>query len=395
MSKDKPILWYSDGMHVLSGFGKVTRNVVLRLANLGWKIICYNRELLYGHAYLGNVLNLASAGEGTEALLIPMYCKFFNIEYMITLYDCWAMKWIDKVLEQVPKLKWFAYEPIECPLDESMEQKVKPLEKATKIIAMSQFGFRELLKLFPEDKLAYIPHGVDTKLYRILPDEERRKARESFGFSEHHVVFGFIGVNWGDRKGIPELMKAFSIFIENNPDARKEVYLLMWTNEAPAEGKSYGIFQLAKKYGITSNVKVPEWQPPQLFYMENDMVTVYNVIDCFVTCSRGEGFGLPTLEAHACGRPVIAPKNSTFPELVVTSELLCRVVTTVVPITYPPHGEFPIVDVYDVADKMAKVYNNVHYYRKIAHSIREKVLMYDYDVIVKKYWVPFLEKNIE
>jgi len=386
------ILWYSDGMHINSGFGKVTRYVCRFLAQQGFDIMCFNRQLFGGNIVIMGVPNVGTMGTGSEEYLIPQYFEVFERDTLITLMDIWYMKWIRKVIKYPKVKRWIPYVPVHCELKHELRPEVEPLYHCYKAIAMSKFGYEQLKKVLPPEDVVYIPHGVDTNIYKPLPEEKRKEVRKILGISDDDFVFGFCGVNLGDRKGIPELIKAFSIFLENNPDAKKDCKLLLWTNITYREGSTFDILLLLDIYKVRDYTKVPRFQPPQLFYDELFMRDFYNAIDVYVTNSRAEGFGLPLLEAQACGKPCIAPNNTAQRELVEGHGWLVKEVTKLVLLTSPTHGEFSIPDVYDMVDKMVEAYNKDSLREHYAKKSLEFARQYDWNIILHKYWLPFMRK---
>ena len=55
---------------------------------------------------------------------------------------------------------------------------------------------------------------------------------------------------------------------------------------------------------------------------DEDLPAIYNMCDLFVFPSMHEGFGLPPLEAMACGAPVLASRNSSLPEVMGRDDLM-------------------------------------------------------------------------
>ncbi len=70
------------------------------------------------------------------------------------------------------------------------------------------------------------------------------------------------------------------------------------------------IFEMVKKLNLKKDVIFTGYVP------EEDLPAIYNAADLFVYPSLYEGFGLPPLEAMACGTPVITSNTSSFPEVV-------------------------------------------------------------------------------
>ncbi len=307
---------------------------------------------------------------------------------LITHWDVWVLHGLIG-----RPINWVPYVPIDAPLDDYTIE-INIVLKAPNvraIIAQSKFGYNEIKKIVGDDKpVYYIPHGVNTSLFK--PIEDRGRVKVDFGMDKDAFVFGFVGNNDSDRKDIPGLLKAFSIFRENNKDA-KDAYLIMWSGVKPAAGRAYDLVRLAKRYRIDNKVLFPVEQSPTLFYDESFMVNVYSAMDWFVTMSSGEGFGLPILEAMACGTPVIAGDHSAHHELVSSGKpqprgILVKAKYIRPTLWTPTHQEYSFIDPYDFAEAMAKAYNeDWGKYSKNARAFAEK---YDWGDIIKQ-WVMTLE----
>lgn len=112
------------------------------------------------------------------------------------------------------------------------------------------------------------------------------------------------------RKNITTLVQAYALL----PQELKERYqlVIVWTHSLLADELSKKLEQL----GVAEHVRFLRQ------VSTDDLVLLYNLASLFVFPSLYEGFGLPLLEAMACGVPVIASNNSSIPEVVGEAALL-------------------------------------------------------------------------
>jgi glycosyltransferase involved in cell wall biosynthesis len=185
------------------------------------------------------------------------------------------------------------------------------LKDANLILAMSKFGYNQLIKWFPLYKIHYIPHGVDTTIYRPYTTDERKILREKRGLREDDFVFLSVVANAGIRKRIPVLLEILRSVIQQH----KNVYLFLFSNFDVPYWAGYDLISLIHEYNIVDNVFIPDKSTFKQPHSVQEMVDLYNMADCYISTSQGEGFALPILEGLACGLPAIVPNNSTMPEL--------------------------------------------------------------------------------
>lgn len=164
------------------------------------------------------------------------------------------------------------------------------------IIAISEFGKTELAKYFGYDKLHLLYNGVDTTFFKS--DIEQK-------FKKGSPQFLFVG-NLYKHKNIEELLFAVKLLTENYP--RIHLYVV-------GEGSCYQhLKQLISDLRLENYVeligRVPRFILP--YY--------YASCDVYVTPSRWELFGLPLLEAMACGKPVVASSIPSHIELLTKSK---------------------------------------------------------------------------
>jgi glycosyltransferase involved in cell wall biosynthesis len=238
--------------------------------------------------------------DGTNIPLIAQYANQFD--YVFTFWDIWRLE------ERFPREKWVAYVPISL---ESISDNLLKVLKDTKYqIAMSRYG-EKLLREAGFDPF-YAPHGVDMTKFRINP-EGRERFRRSLGIDDDTFLIGSVGWNYeNDRKGYMPLIVAFKDFLERHP--KSALYLHTGLSGAP-------LVETAR------NLKVPVHFPNQLSYYlnhynEDYLCDVYNGMDVFCLPTKGEGFGIPTVEAQACGTPVILSDNTTSMELCQSGGLI-------------------------------------------------------------------------
>ena len=145
----------------------------------------------------------------------------------------------------------------------------------------------------PENKIHVIPLGVDTSVFHPGVSDIQLNTKKSFKFL---FVGGTIY-----RKGIDTLLKAYA----EEFTADDDVCLIV---------KDFGVDSVYE--GMTSERLIQEFgnrpNSPEIVYITSDMsagqlAQLYKTCHCLVHPYRGEGFGLPILEAMACGTPAIVP----------------------------------------------------------------------------------------
>ncbi len=177
--------------------------------------------------------------------------------------------------------------------------------RAAHIITISESVRREvieLLKVAPS-KVTAIPLGVASNM-RPLPSDEVTEWRKAHNLPERFVMY--LGT-LEPRKNLPLLLKAFAQWRQAEPQAAEGVKLVL----GGGKGWLYEeIFQLVESLALQSVTIFPG------YIAEEDLPLWYNSAQGFVYPSVYEGFGLPPLEAMACGCPVITSNTSSLPEVV-------------------------------------------------------------------------------
>jgi glycosyltransferase involved in cell wall biosynthesis len=176
----------------------------------------------------------------------------------------------------------------------------KNIKRVDKIIVDSNFIKQEAINLFgvPEDKLIPIYLGVDKDIFKPYPLEELQDVKIKYALPENFILF--VG-SIEPRKNIEGLLKAYICLKERTKDDLKLVLVGFkgWKNNK--------IMELIKK--IKEDIIYLGYLP------DAELGKLYNLATAFAYPSIYEGFGLPPLEAMACGCPVITSNIASLPEV--------------------------------------------------------------------------------
>ncbi|XRP97070.1 glycosyltransferase family 4 protein [Methanocaldococcus sp. 16A] len=175
------------------------------------------------------------------------------------------------------------------------------LKVTDKIIAISHHTKNDIIKHFkiPEDKIRVI-HLAANENYRPLKENEINKIKQKYNLNDPFILY--VGT-LEPRKNILNLLKAFYKLKKQGIKHK-----LVITGK---KGWKYrNIFELIDKLNLQKEVIFTGYVP------DEDLPGLYNAADLFVYPSLYEGFGLPPLEAMACGTPVITSNTSSLPEVV-------------------------------------------------------------------------------
>jgi glycosyltransferase involved in cell wall biosynthesis len=177
----------------------------------------------------------------------------------------------------------------------------RTLKFADKIIAVSEQTKKDLINIMtvPEEKIKVVYEAVNERFIQM----DKVYCRDSL--IRYNITAPFILYvgTLEPRKNIPTLIKAFYKIKKSGID-----YKLVIAGKRGWDYKE--IFDIIKNLRLQTDVIFTGYVP------EEDLPILYNAADLFVYPSLYEGFGLPPLEAMACGTPVITSNVSSLPEVV-------------------------------------------------------------------------------
>jgi len=177
----------------------------------------------------------------------------------------------------------------------------KVIAAAQRIIAISNFTKNEILSFFPktaEGKIAVIYEGANKRYAKI-----GREKIDAFKIKYNlHKPFLLSVSTIEPRKNLPNILSAFSLIKDKIGHDLVLVGQYGW--------KSKQIYNLIHEKKINDRVKFLGFIPIE------ELPSAYNSADLFIYIPSYEGFGLPPLEAMACGCPVIVSDVASLPEVV-------------------------------------------------------------------------------
>ncbi len=174
------------------------------------------------------------------------------------------------------------------------------VRRARRIVAVSEYTRLETERLLgvPRERIVVLYEGVDAD-FRPLPPEEVEAFRRRKGLPARYLLY--VG-NLEPRKNLPRLIRAYSRVSRQYPHALVLAGPRGWGDEE--------LLALVERLGLAERVLLPGFIPRQ------ELSLWYNGAEVFVYPSLYEGFGLPPLEAMACGTPVLVSSAASLPEVV-------------------------------------------------------------------------------
>ena len=184
--------------------------------------------------------------------------------------------------------------------------KIKQLKNADACLAISEFAAQEALQHLPalQGKVTTISTAIDAQFARSELSEKNQSAvLEKFGI---HRAFVLYTGGADERKNLSRLIQAYAEL----PSAIRSSTQLVFAGRMADHFVSQ-LQGFAKQAGLAPH----EWVLTG-FVLDQELVVLYTQCHCFVFPSWQEGFGLPALEAMACGAPTITANTSSLPEVV-------------------------------------------------------------------------------
>ena len=367
------MLIHSNAPTTLTGYGTQTALFAPRVRDLGYDItLNVPMSMTMCPITWNGMVMLGAAGDPLGNDLLPSRAQRYDIT--LTLCDLFGLFPCSAQLAGRKLIHWM---PVDC--EPMGERDIATLRATGGVpVAMSRFGYEQIRREGFEP--LYVPHGVDPAIFKPGEDPAARAAyRAARGIGPETFVIGLAAVNKPDsRKGLDQQMQAFAIFHQRHPDS------VLFMHTFPKGG--WELEKIALNLGIHNAVKFPDAYTilGQMLPAEG-VAEWYQSIDLLTACSEAEGFGLPILEAQACGVPAVVTRFSAMTEL-------CASGWTVGGQRHWVGGHeswWMTPDVEEIAERYEHAYA-MRRFPEPREAAREFALGYDADLVTANFWKPAL-----
>jgi len=284
--------------------------------------------------------------------------------------------------DEVPVISWVPLDHVTLPPGVGAflrRENVSP-------VAMAPHGKRQLDNAGIES--VYVPHAVNTKVFQKTPKmmgpEGMTPTRELLGVDDDTFLVAMVAANKANglihRKSYDINLLSFAAHLQKFPDS----HLYVHADPAPNVG-GFDLALLARVSGIPpEKITFANRDQYRIGYSQADLAALYSAADVLLAPSYGEGFGVPTVEAQACGTRVIGSGWAATADLIAEDGWLVEGQ----PFWDEPQKAFfqvpllaSVVSALALADKE----------RGFSAVSRKFALDFDEEKVWADYWMPFLK----
>jgi glycosyltransferase involved in cell wall biosynthesis len=374
------INWFSNAPWAATGYGTQTKLFPPRIQALGHDLSITAFYGLEGAIINWNGIQVYPRWAHPYGMdILSAHAKHSQSDIVLSLLDAWVF---DAAQLKAQGVKWVPWFMVDCePLQLSVYRQIK---ESFMPICCSQAAKAECDKADVET--LYVPLGCDTTLYT---PQDKMTSREALGLPKDKFIVGMVAANKDpfDRKAYHQQIEAFARFHRTKPDTM----LYMHTQNPIAPGVGYAALNLKEfcdYHGLKEgdDYRFCDQYAYVVGFSEEHMARLYSSFDVLMNCSKGEGFGIPIVEAQACGTPVIVGDWTAMTELCFDG---WKVFKNEADRTWNGQGAYMFVPrVAVIEDRLLRAYRQAGE----AHpDARSGALAYDGDAITENFWKPALD----
>ena len=237
------------------------------------------------------------------------------------------------------------------------------IRRSDLVLTVSEASRRDILDFYPwasADRVEVVPNAIDEAILEDPGEEEMERVRERYQIRGRFVLYAG---NIKPHKNLERLIAAFGRLKER--PGHDDVKLLIIGDEI---NKYAGLRRSVEAAGVRQDVRFFGFVPLRT------LAALYRLASAFAFPSLYEGFGLPPLEAMACGTPVVTSRLSSLPEVVGDAALLVD-----------PYS----VD--EIADALERVLGDDALRADLVARGRERVSHFSWDRSVRKVHASYMK----
>jgi glycosyltransferase involved in cell wall biosynthesis len=271
--------------------------------------------------------------------VLPLFCRKPAV---VTIHDC-----IHLLFPQ--------YLPNRMALSYAKFMLRHAVQNSATILTVSEASRRDILRFYPDadpDRIQVVPNAIDDAILDDPGEEEMERVKERYQIRGRYVLYAG---NIKPHKNLDRLIAAFGV-VKQMP-GHEDLKLLIIGDEVNRYGSLRRSVEAA---GVRQDVRFFGFVP------DHTLSALYRMASVFAFPSLYEGFGLPPLEAMACGTPVVTSKISSLPEVVGDAALLVD-----------PY------DVNDIAHAMARLLDDSELHANMVLRGRRRVQHFSWERSVK------------
>jgi len=372
------ILASSNSMHAPTGYGVQMKGLLPRLQKAGHDIAMFAWYGLDGAPINAGKIKIYPKGRHPfGADVIGLHARDWRADVVLTLQDIWPLPEGYGAQCGVPWLAWFPVDHEPAP-----PRVVARAKEASYPITYSKFGYEMMKEAGVET--TYIPHGIDTGVF--CPGD-KKAARDRLGLPHSAFIIDMVAANKDvpSRKALCENIQAFKIFHERHPDS------ILYLHTSMMSPTGINLLAFLKRIGLGDDAVrcVDQYRYNSGQLSQYYMALIYQASDLHLGAAMGEGFGIPILEAQACGTPVITTNFTAMPELTWYG-----IAVEPLQLFYTPLDSFQAwISIENVAEALETIYSwDQDTHKSLRAKALEKAREYDWDKLIEEYWLPFLQQ---
>lgn len=241
---------------------------------------------------------------------LDVWAKYFGAQVIISHMDHWAIPGFWHNATKLPVIMYVVSGTDCTPIPKVLLKAVEPASRVVLATKFAQQGFAQR----GIDIQTVIPQCQDANVFY---PRDKAECKRKLGIPEDEFTFLSVAAN-GTRKNLPNTLKAYQMFLDHCPQAKKNSSFLLHTYPVVDANwtEGFDLREFVDDLDIGSNVRFADPMGYLIGLEEEEMAVLYNSADILVSTSYGEGFCLPLIEAGSCEVPAIGTTFSAYPEII-------------------------------------------------------------------------------